>query len=121
MIQNYSMDNITRNLNMIKRNTESVKRRAMVCSNLAKIVDKDTNQALGALQKVSAPGKKLQKLGFIMLFIPEPTGATCAVGAPLILAGKFLEKKFNSSTISDIGVETTNAFGELKNNGIDLF
>ncbi len=92
----------------------------MICSNLAKIADKDATQALGVLQKVSSPGKKLQKLGFIMLFIPEPTGATCAVGGPLILAGKFLEKKFNSSTISDIGTETINTFSEMKRNRINL-
>ena len=120
MLQNWSLDNITRKLNMIKKNTESVKRRAVVCSNLIKIADNDTTQALGALQKVSSPGKKLQKLGFIMLFIPEPTGATCAVGGPLILAGKFLEKKFNSSTISDVRAETINTFNEMKSNRIKI-
>ena len=28
-----------------------------------------------------------------MLWIPEPTGVTVAVGAPMILAGRYLDKK----------------------------
>ena len=41
-----------------------------------------------------------------MLWVPEPTGVTCAIGGPMILAGRYLDKKFNGSTITDIGENT---------------
>ena len=50
--------------------------------------------------------KENQKLGFLMLWIPEPTGVTVAVGAPMILAGRYLDKKYNGSTLKDIGHST---------------
>ena len=54
--------------------------------------DKHTARSLGALQRAPAPRKKLQKIGFIMLWVPEPTGVTCAIGGPMILAGRYLDK-----------------------------
>ena len=68
--------------------------------------DKKTSQSLGALNRASAPGRKMQKLGFLMLWIPEPTGVTVVAGAPMILAGRYLEKKYNGSTLKDIGQST---------------
>ena len=41
-----------------------------------------------------------------MLWIPEPTGVTCAVGGPMILAGRYLDKKYNGATLKDIGEHT---------------
>ena len=48
-----------------------------------------------------------------MLWVPEPTGVTCAIGAPMILAGRYMDKKFNGSTISDIGQQTKDTFSSL--------
>jgi len=62
---------------------------------------------------VELPGKKIQKIGFLMFWIPEPTGITCAVGGPMILAGKYLDKKFNGATIKDIGHETNNTLSSI--------
>lgn len=78
-------------------------RRAEMYSDVAKISDGQVGGSLSALSKASAPGKKIQRAGFIMLWIPEPTGVTMAIGAPMILAGRYLDKKYNSATISDIG------------------
>ncbi len=96
-------DALTKKLKKLKAYSDSAKRRANLYTDLGKIDDKNTAKSLGALQNASSPGKKLQKIGFIMFWVPEPTGVTCAVGGPMILAGRYLEKKFNSSTISDIG------------------
>ncbi len=85
---------------------ESASRRSALYSDMGKLDDKKTSQSLGALNRASAPGKKMQKLGFIMLWIPEPTGVTVAVGAPMILAGRYLDKKYNGSTLKDIGHNT---------------
>ena len=77
--------------------------------------DKNTAKSLGSLNRASAPGKKMQKLGFIMLWIPEPTGVTCAVGAPMILAGRYLDKKYNGATLKDIGQHTQETIASINN------
>ena len=97
---------------------ESAKRRSNIYSGISDLDDKKTAQSLGALNRASAPGKKIQKLGFVMLWIPEPTGVTCAVGAPMILAGRYLDKKYNGSTLKDIGEhtkETLTSINSFKN------
>lgn len=107
------MDPLKARLDKIRKVSDSAHRRANLYSNIAKIHDSKTSTSLGSLQKASAPGKKLQKIGFIMMWIPEPTGVTFAVGGPMILAGRFLDKKYNGSTIHDIGHETKTTFSSL--------
>ena len=99
-------DSLTQRLEKIRSFSESAKRRANLYSDIAKFDDKNTAKSLGHVQRASAPGKKLQKIGFIMLWVPEPTMVTAAIGGPMILAGRYLDKKYNGSTISDIGHET---------------
>jgi len=106
-------DALTKKLEKLKAYSGSAKRRANLYTDLAKIDDKNTAKSLGALQKASAPGKKLQKIGFIMFWVPEPTGVTCAVGAPMILAGRYLDKKYNGATISDIGSHVRESFSSI--------
>jgi hypothetical protein len=84
-------------IHKIKRLRDSVKR---------SLDDRGTARALGSLQRASAPGKKMQKIGFIFLLAPEPL--TTAAGIPMIIAGKYLDKVYNGSTIADIGHETKN-------------
>ncbi len=90
----------------IKKMRDSIKRRAEVYSSLGKLDDKGTARALGSLQRSPAPGRKIQKIGFILLLAPEPF--TTAVGIPMIVAGKYLSKVYNSATISDVGNATKN-------------
>ncbi|MDC0199682.1 hypothetical protein OAJ83_02380 [Candidatus Nitrosopelagicus sp.] len=92
---------------------ESASRRTSLYSDMGKIHDKKTSQSLGALNRASAPGKKMQKLGFLMLWIPEPTGVTVAVGAPMILAGRYLDKKYNGTTLKDIGNNTHHTLSSI--------
>ena len=97
---------------------ESAKRRSSIYSGISSFIDKKTAESLGALNRASAPGRKIQKLGFIMLWIPEPTGVTCAVGGPMILAGRYLDRKYNGSTLKDIGEhtkETITSINSFKN------
>ena len=96
---------------------ESASRRSNLYSDMGKLHDKKTSQSLGALNRASAPGRKIQKLGFLMLWVPEPTGVTVAVGAPMILAGRYLDKKYNGSTLKDIGHsanETMSSINQFK-------
>jgi len=83
-------------------------------SDLAKLDNGQAKRSLSALHNASAPGKKIQKIGFIMLWIPEPTGITCAVGGPMILAGKYLEKVYNGAKISDVGDHTKDTFSTIR-------
>jgi len=110
-------DALAKKLKNLRAYSESTKRRAGLYADLAKIDPRATTKSLGALQNASAPGKKLQKIGFIMLWVPEPTGVTCAIGGPMILAGRYLDKKHNSATISDIGQharETSSSINDFK-------
>ncbi len=106
-------DPLKARLEKLRKSSESAKRRASLYTEVAKMDDKYTVNSLGALQKASAPGKKLQKIGFLMLWVPEPTGLTCAIGAPMIVAGRYLDKKYNGATIHDIGHETKNALSSI--------
>ena len=93
-------------IHKIKRLNESMKRRAQIYSSLGNLDDRGTARALGSLQRASAPGKKLQKIGFILLVAPEPF--TTAAGIPMIIAGKYMDKVYNGATIADIGHEARN-------------
>lgn len=99
-------EGIRSNIHKIKKMRESIKRRAEVYSTLGSLDDRGTARALGSLQRAPAPGKKIQKIGFIMLLSPEPF--TTAAGVPMIIAGRYLDKVYNGSTISDIAHETRN-------------
>jgi hypothetical protein len=91
-------------IHKIKRLRDSIKRRAEVYSALGKLDDRGTARALGSLQRSPAPGKKIQKIGFILFLAPEPF--TTAAGIPMIIAGKYLDKVYNGATIADVGHET---------------
>jgi len=106
-------DSLRKHIERLKIMKESAKRRNELYSGLTKLDDKNTTRSLRALSKASAPGKKIQKIGFIMFWIPEPTGITCAVGGPMILTGSYLEKVYNGAKISDIGNHTKESFSTI--------
>lgn len=101
-----------KNIHRIKKLTESVKRRNEVYSGLAKMDDRGTARSMRALQKAPSPGKKMQKIGLGLVLAPEPI--TTPIGCALMVAGKILEKKYNSSTIVDVGHETNNTVDAIK-------
>jgi len=107
------VDHLKARLDKLRKIHETTTRRASYYSDIAKIDPDHHARHLGALQKAPAPGKKLQKVGFLMLWVPEPTGVTCAIGGPMILAGRYLDKKYNGSTIHDIGHETKNTLSSI--------
>jgi len=106
-------DPLQKHIERLKIMRESAKRRSALYSDLTKLDDKNTTRSLRALTKAPAPGKKIQKIGFIMFWIPEPTGITCAVGGPMILAGKYLEKVYNGSKITDVNNHTKETFSTI--------
>jgi hypothetical protein len=107
------VDPLKERLDKLRKFSDSAKRRANLYSEVTNIDGKSTACSLGALQKSPAPGKKLQKIGFILLWIPEPTMITAAVGAPMILAGRYMDKKYNGSTLHDIGHQTKDTISTI--------
>ena len=107
------MDNLSKKLERIKKMSASARRRTNLYSNLAEFEHKPTSNSLRALRKAPAPGGKMKKIGFLMLWIPEPTGITCAVGGPMILAGRYLEKVYNGAKISDVSNHTKDSFSTI--------
>lgn len=107
-------DPLKNRLDKLKKISSSAQRRASLYHEITSIDDKHTARSLGVLQKAPAPGKKLQKIGFLMLWVPEPTGVTCAIGGPMIVAGRYLDKKYNGSTINDIGTQTKHTFSSIQ-------
>jgi hypothetical protein len=107
------MEEYGQRLRKLKLMSDSVKRRAKIYSNISEIDRKHTAKSMTALRKAPDPGGKMQKIGFIIFWIPEPTGISNAIGAPMILAGKFLEKKYNGTTLNDISKGTKNNLGTI--------
>lgn len=108
------MGSLEKRLEQMRAYSESAKRRAGLYADIARMDDRNTASSLGAVQRASAPGKKMQKIGFIMLWIPEPTMITAGIGGPMILAGRYLDKKYNGATISDIGHQTRKTIGDIR-------
>ena len=108
-------DLLKKRIEKLRHMRESANRRSSLYSDISKINDRDTARSLGALNRASAPGGKLQNLGFVMLWVAEPTGVTVAVGAPMILAGRYLDKVYNGATLKDIGSHTNEAMSSIKN------
>ena len=106
-------DPLQKHIEKLKIMKESARRRSELYTDIVKLNDKDTTRSLRALTKAPAPGKKIQKIGFIMFWIPEPTGVTCAVGGPMILAGRYLEKVYNGAKISDVDSHTKDTFSTI--------
>ena len=66
------VDPLKERLDKLKKFSDSAKRRANLYAEVTNMGDKHTARSLAGLQKAPAPGKKLQKIGFLMLWIPEP-------------------------------------------------
>ena len=108
------VDPLKERLDKLKKFSHSAKRRANLYTEVSNIDDAHTANSLSVLRRAPAPGKKLQKIGFLMLWIPEPTGVTCAVGGPMIVAGRYLDKKYNGSTLDDVGSQTKHTFSSIR-------
>lgn len=108
------MDPLKARLERVRAHSESAKRRAGLYREVAGLADRKASESLGATRRAPAPGRKLQKIGFIMLWIPEPTMVTAAVGGPMILAGRYLDTKYNGATVSDVGEHTKATLADLK-------
>lgn len=104
-------EGIKTGIDKIKKARDSLHRRVKIYSDLGKLDDRGTARALGSLQRASAPGKKITKIGFIFLLSPDPFSTP--FGIPMIIAGRYLNKVYNGATIKDVGQETKNFCAEM--------
>lgn len=107
------MDPVESRLERLRAYSKSAERRAGLYREVAGLADPRASESVGAVRRAPAPGRKLQKIGFIMLWIPEPTMVTAAVGGPLILAGRYLDTKYNGATVKDVGEHARETMREL--------
>ncbi|MEK6929370.1 MAG: hypothetical protein AABZ42_01710 [Thermoproteota archaeon] len=98
------VDHLKTRLEKLRKVSDSAKRRASLYTDMTKFDGKSTARSLGCVQRASAPGKKMQKIGVALVLAPEPV--TTPIGIVLMAAGTILEKKYNGATIHDIGHET---------------
>jgi hypothetical protein len=98
-------------IDKIRKVSESLQRRARIYSVLGGLDDRGIARAMGSVQRSPSPGKKITKIGFIMLFSPDPF--TTPFGIPMIIAGKYMEKVYNGATIKDVGQETKDFFSDM--------
>lgn len=104
-------EGIKTGIDKIKKVRDSLHRRAKIYSDLGKLDDRGIARALGSVQRSPSPGKKITKIGFIMLVSPDPFSTPFAI--PMIIAGKYLEKVYNGATIKDVGQETKNFAADM--------
>lgn len=107
-------DAVSERLRRMRRLTESVSRRTGVYSTIAGVGDAGLPGSLRALRKAPAPGGKMQKIGIGLVWVPEPTFASCAVGGAMIAAGKYMEKRYNGATLHTIGSETSDVISSMR-------
>ena len=106
-------DGVKTGIDKIKKASESLHRRAKIYSELGKLDDRGVARAMGSVQRAPSPGKKITKVGFIMLFSPDPFTTPFAI--PTIIAGKYMEKIYNGATIKDVGQQTKDFFSDISN------
>jgi hypothetical protein len=105
------VDHLKTRLEKVRKVSDSAKRRATLYTDMSKIDDKGTARSMRALRKAPSPGKKIQKIGLGLVLAPEPI--TTPIGLALMAAGKIMEKKYNGSTIHDIGHETRHTISTI--------
>jgi hypothetical protein len=110
------VDHLKARLEKVRKASDSAKRRASLYKDMSKFDGKSTAQSLRCTRKAPSPGKKMQKIGVALVLAPEPV--TTPIGIALMAAGTIFEKKYNGSTITDIGHETKHtisAMNDFKN------
>ncbi len=83
-------------------------------SMLSVIADSKVKASLDGIRHAPQLSKKISRLGWMLFWIPEPTMVSTAVGIPMILAGKALDRYYNSLTVKGLYEETARALKSLE-------
>ncbi|MFN4336730.1 MAG: hypothetical protein ACK4FV_03995 [Candidatus Nitrosocaldus sp.] len=104
--------------NGIKRVRDAVdmlKRRMELRSSMVSaIADTNVKASLDGIRHAPQLSKKISRIGWMLFWIPEPTMASTAVGVPMILAGKALDRYYNSLTVKGLYEETSRMLKSLE-------
>lgn len=93
---------------------DSLKNKVDLYANVTNLNNSKLKGPLKSLVHASAPGKKLTKLGWAVFWFPEPTMISHAVGLPMIVGGKLLERHYTGTTIKHVGLEATKTLKSLE-------
>ncbi|GBC74073.1 hypothetical protein HRbin05_00104 [archaeon HR05] len=104
--------------NNIKRARDAVdmlKRRIELRSSmLDTLADNNLKASINSIRHAPQLSKKISRIGWMLFWIPEPTMVSTAVGIPMILAGKALERYYNSLTVKGLYEETSRMLKSLE-------
>ncbi|MCS7141748.1 MAG: hypothetical protein NZ888_06140 [Candidatus Nitrosocaldus sp.] len=86
---------------------EMLKRRMELRSSMLDLItDGKLKASINNVTHAPQLSKKMGRIGWMLFWIPEPTMISTAVGIPLILAGKALDRYYNSLTVKGLYEET---------------
>jgi hypothetical protein len=102
--------------NVKKVNTaiDSLKSKANLYANVTNLNNNKLKEPLKDLVHASAPGKKVNRIGWAMFWIPEPTMISNLVGLPMIVGGKLLDRYYSGTTIKHVGEEARKTLNSLQ-------
>lgn len=95
-------------VNMLKRRME------LRSSTLAALTDTRLKASLNDVTRAPQLSKRISRVGWMLFWIPEPTMVSTAVGVPMILAGRLLDRYYNSLTIKGLYEETSKMLKSLE-------
>ncbi len=89
-----------------KDSIDAIKKRVELYSSLNVIMDEKVKHAMDNIRRAPQISKVLNKAGWMLFWIPEPTMISTLVGIPMIFAGRALNKYYNDLTIKGVVEET---------------
>ncbi|MEM0446214.1 MAG: hypothetical protein QXW14_04055 [Candidatus Nitrosocaldus sp.] len=104
--------------NSVKRARDAVdllkKRMELRSSMISIIADAKVKASVDGIRHAPQLSKKISRLGWMLFWIPEPTMVSTAVGIPMILAGKALDRYYNNLTVKGLYEETAKMLKSLE-------
>lgn len=99
----------------VKDTVDMLKRRMELRSSMLNTIA-DTRLKVSINDITHAPqlSKKISRIGWMLFWIPEPTMVSTAVGIPMILAGRALDRYYNGLTVKGLYEETAKMLRSLE-------
>lgn len=108
-------NNSSNNIKRVRDAVDMLKRRMELRSSmLDALADKSLKVSINNIRHAPQLSKKMSRIGWMLFWIPEPTMVSTVVGIPMILAGKALERYYNSLTVKGLYEETAKMLKTLE-------
>lgn len=108
-------DKDSNNIKRVRDAVDMLKRRMELRSSmLDALADNNLKASINSIRHAPQLSKKISRIGWLLFWIPEPTMISNAVGIPMILAGKALERYYNNLTVKGLYEETSRMLKSLE-------